>query len=101
MNVVVIGGGYVGCVSAACLARLGHQVIVMDTDEHKVEQIQAGRSPVLEPGLDELLAEQVRAGRLSASAQAPRLPCRRSALPDEDAGFVGMGISCTACSHRS
>jgi len=68
MNVLVIGGGYVGCVSAACLARLGHQVIVMDTDEHKVEQIQAGRSPVLEPGLDELLAEQVRAGRLSASA---------------------------------
>ncbi len=55
MKVTVIGAGYVGCVSAACLAKLGHDLIVVDTDKFKIDEIRAGKSPVLEPGLDELI----------------------------------------------
>ena len=65
MNVAIVGLGYVGAVTAACLARLGQTVIGVDTDPHKVEAIAAGRSPIDEPGLDELLAEAVAAGRLT------------------------------------
>lgn len=66
MRVAVIGAGYVGCVTAACLARLGHDVLVVDTDPFKIREIAAGRSPVLEPGLDDLVAEMTAAGRLRA-----------------------------------
>ena len=65
MNVAIIGLGYVGAVTAGCLARLGQSVIGVDTDPHKVDAIAAGRSPIAEPGLDELLAEAVAAGRLT------------------------------------
>ena len=70
MNVAIAGLGYVGAVTAACLAQLGRAVIGVDTDPHKVEAIAAGRSPVAEPGLDELLAEAVAAGRLSTGTLA-------------------------------
>jgi GDP-mannose 6-dehydrogenase len=66
MKVTVIGAGYVGCVSAACLARLGHDVTVVDTDRFKIDELQAGRSPVLEPGLAELLDRMVAEKRLHA-----------------------------------
>jgi GDP-mannose 6-dehydrogenase len=65
LNVAIIGLGYVGAVTAACLAKLGVDVIGVDTDEHKVAAIAAGRSPIAEPGLDELLAEGVASGRLT------------------------------------
>jgi GDP-mannose 6-dehydrogenase len=65
LNVAIVGLGYVGAVTAACLARLGIDVMGVDTDEHKVRAIAQGRSPISEPGLDELLAEGVAAGRLT------------------------------------
>ena len=65
MNVAIIGLGYVGAVSAACFASLGHRVVGIDTDHHKANAIRSGRSPVAEPGLDDLVAEQVAAGRLT------------------------------------
>lgn len=67
MKVVVIGLGYVGSVCAACLARDGFEVIGIDVHEGKVEAVQSGRSPVMEPGLPELVAEARRQGRLRAS----------------------------------
>jgi len=67
VKVAVFGTGYVGCVSAACLARDGHTVVGVDIDAEKVAAINQGRCPVAEPGLDELLAEQVAAGRLRAT----------------------------------
>jgi GDP-mannose 6-dehydrogenase len=67
LRVAVIGLGYVGVVTAACLARLGREVIGVDTDTHKTDAIAAGRSPIAEPGLDELLAEGVAAGRISVA----------------------------------
>ncbi len=68
MNVAIIGLGYVGAVTAACLAKLGLTVTGVDTDEHKVAAIAAGRSPIAEPGLDDLLQEGTASGRLTTAA---------------------------------
>jgi GDP-mannose 6-dehydrogenase len=70
MRVSVFGLGYVGCVSGACLAREGHSVVGVDVSADKVALINAGRSPVVEPGLDELIGRLVREGRLRATADA-------------------------------
>jgi GDP-mannose 6-dehydrogenase len=67
MKVSVFGVGYVGCVTAACLAHEGHQVIGVDVDPLKIQSINEGRSPFFEPGLDDLLREEVRTGRLQAT----------------------------------
>jgi len=61
MRVTVIGTGYVGTVTGACLAYLGHRVTCMDTDARKIEKLRCGEMPIYEPGLDELL--QLAAGR--------------------------------------
>lgn len=72
-QIAVLGLGYVGCVTAACLARLGHRVLGIDRDEHKVKEIQNGRAPFYEPGLAELVRETVEARRLSASRSSDGL----------------------------
>ena len=64
MNVCVIGTGYVGLVTGVCLAHLGHEVICVDNNEAKVAQMQAGKSPIYEPGLDDLMQAAMQAGRL-------------------------------------
>jgi UDPglucose 6-dehydrogenase len=64
MHVTVIGAGHVGLVTAACLAHVGHDVVVDDDDVSKLDLIREGRSWFFEPGLQELLGEVVRAGRL-------------------------------------
>jgi GDP-mannose 6-dehydrogenase len=69
MRVAVFGLGYVGTVSAACLAANGHDVWGVDPDEMKVAAISAGHSPVVEPGLQPLLAKSVAAGTLHASVR--------------------------------
>ncbi len=63
----VIGLGYVGCVTAACLAHLGHRVVGIDRDEYKVRSVLDRRAPFHEPGLEELIREGVQSGRLGAS----------------------------------
>lgn len=68
MKVAVIGIGYVGAVSAACLARDGHEVIAVDVSPVKVDGINAGESPIVEPGLHELIKTGVAAGRLKATS---------------------------------
>lgn len=72
-QIAVLGLGYVGCVTAACLARLGHRVLGIDRDEHKVKEIQNGRAPFYEPGLAELVRETVEARRLSVSRSSDGL----------------------------
>jgi GDP-mannose 6-dehydrogenase len=68
MRVSVFGLGYVGCVTAACLARAGHQVVGVDVNRQKVEMVNEGRSPLVEPGLGELIAQVVARGGLRATA---------------------------------
>src|ERR1700693_2476455 len=63
-QIAVVGLGYVGCVTAACLAKLGHKVTGIDKDVHKVENINRRRAPFYEPGLDELLREENTSSRL-------------------------------------
>ena len=54
-NVAVFGAGYVGLVTGACFAQLGHDVVVRDVDEARIEALRAGRVPIFEPGLDDVL----------------------------------------------
>ena len=67
MRISVFGLGYVGVVSAACLATDGHVVVGVDPNETKVDQIASGRSPIVETDIDEMVRAQVAAGRLSAT----------------------------------
>jgi GDP-mannose 6-dehydrogenase len=69
-QIAVLGLGYVGCVTAAGLASLGHRVWGVDTDERKVKDVENGRAPFYEPELDDLVWENVAAGRLSVSTSA-------------------------------
>src|SRR6478672_10577387 len=64
MRIAVVGTGYVGLVTGACLASVGHEVTCQDVDGDKVRVLQSGRLPIYEPGLNELASEQVAAGRL-------------------------------------
>ncbi len=66
-NVGVIGAGYVGLVTGACLAHVGHRLVCVDRDERRVAELGEGRMPIYEPGLEELAAEGSRRGRLSFS----------------------------------
>src|SRR4051794_15851907 len=68
MRVAVIGIGYVGAVSAACLVRDGHDVTAVDVSPVKVDGINAGESPIVEPGLDGLIKAGVAAGKLRATS---------------------------------
>jgi len=64
MRICVVGSGYVGLVTAACLADSGNHVVAVDSDRAKVEGLRAGRCPFFEPGLEELVHKNVAAGRL-------------------------------------
>ncbi len=73
-GIAVIGLGYVGCVTAACLAELGHHAIGVDVDNSKVRAVLEGKAPFYEPGLAELIERNTSAGRLTASVElAPAL----------------------------
>jgi GDP-mannose 6-dehydrogenase len=81
----VFGLGYVGCVSAACLADAGNEVIGVDVNPTKVEIISSGKSPIIEDGINELVAKVVAAGRLSATTDSAR------AIRDSDLSLVCVG----------
>ncbi|MDT8857113.1 nucleotide sugar dehydrogenase [Paracoccaceae bacterium Fryx2] len=84
-NISVFGIGYVGVVSAACLARDGHSVIAVDIEPARVDVINSGRSPIVENGLDELIADAVAQGLLTATLDAEK------AVAETDASFVCVG----------
>jgi GDP-mannose 6-dehydrogenase len=85
MRVAVFGLGYVGCVSASCLANLNHSVVGVDRDEHKISSVNAAISPFYEPGLDELIRTTAGAGTLRATASVSE------ALEDADVALICVG----------
>jgi UDPglucose 6-dehydrogenase len=85
MRIAMVGTGYVGLVSGACFAQFGHDVVCVDKDEGRIARLGQGEMPIWEPGLDQLVADNVRAGRLSFStALAP-------AVAGADAVFIAVG----------
>lgn len=90
MKVAVIGLGYVGTVTAACLAASGHDVFGADVDAVKVEAINVGRSPVAEPGLDGIVAQAVADGVLHATTSSP------DAVSGSDISLVCVGTPSSA-----
>ncbi|WP_162249995.1 3-hydroxyacyl-CoA dehydrogenase NAD-binding domain-containing protein, partial [Methylobacterium sp. Leaf456] len=85
MRIAMIGSGYVGLVSGACFADFGHEVICVDVDPKKIEALEAGRMPIYEPGLETLVADNVRAKRLSFTTDL------KPAVAGADAVFIAVG----------
>jgi len=85
MRVAMIGTGYVGLVSGACFADFGHEVVCVDKDPSKIERLDRGEIPIFEPGLDDLVAANVRSGRLSFALDGA------AAIREADAVFIAVG----------
>ena len=85
MRVAMIGSGYVGLVSGACFADFGHQVTCIDKDADKIAQLERGEMPIFEPGLDLLVAQNVREGRLAFATDGA------DAVAACDAVFIAVG----------
>ena len=85
MRIAMIGAGYVGLVSGACFAEFGVDVTVMDVDPDRIAALHAGRLPIYEPGLDKLVAENVKDGRLSFTTDLS------AAVKGADAVFLAVG----------
>lgn len=90
MRVSVFGLGYVGCVTAACLARAGHEVIGVDVNPDKVHLVARGLSPVVEPGLGDLISHMVLTGRLRATTRI------EDAIGASDAALICVGTPARA-----
>lgn len=85
LRLSVFGLGYVGCVSAACFAKAGHQVMGVDINPTKIEIINAGKSPIVEEGISELIGEVVKSGRLRATTDSTQ------SILDSDLSLVCVG----------
>lgn len=85
MRISVFGLGYVGSVSSASLARLGHEIVGVDVDETKLKTLREGRSPVVEPGLNELIQEVTDSGRLRVTSDA------HAAVSDTEVSWICVG----------
>jgi UDPglucose 6-dehydrogenase len=85
VRIAIVGTGYVGLVSGACLAELGHDVICIDNDQHKIDALNNGRIPIYEPGLDELVSRNVKRGSLRFSLDLP------ASVSGREAVFIAVG----------
>lgn len=85
MKIVVIGSGYVGLVSGTCFSEFGHFVTCVDKDEKKIENLKKGIIPIYEPGLDQMVAENVKSGRLNFTTDP------KEAVGEADAVFIAVG----------
>ena len=93
MNISIFGLGYVGCVSAGCLAQNGHQVIGVDVDPTKVDQINRGQATIVEKDIDGIIAHQAALGNLEATTDY------RHAILSSDVSIVAVGTPSTARGH--
>jgi len=85
MRIAMIGTGYVGLVSGACFSEFGHHVVCIDKDRAKIDSLRAGRMPIYEPGLDDVVATNVKAGRLDFATEM------KDGVPEADAVFIAVG----------
>jgi UDPglucose 6-dehydrogenase len=85
MRIAMIGTGYVGLVSGACFADFGHQVTCVDKDKSKIEALHRGEIPIFEPGLDELVASNVKAKRIDFTTDL------KGAVAEADVVFIAVG----------
>lgn len=85
MHVTIVGSGYVGLVSGTCFADFGHTVTCVDKDQSKIDALKGGRIPIYEPGLDALVASNVKAGRLSFSSELA------AGVAKADVVFIAVG----------
>ena len=85
MKVVAIGTGYVGLVTGVCYASLGHDVVCLDIDAEKIAQLKGGQSPIFEPGLEDRMAQAVKAGKLRFSTDYT------STLQDAQIAIIAVG----------
>lgn len=85
MRICMIGAGYVGLVSAACFSDFGWNVICVDKDEQRVADLNSGKIPIYEPGLDDLVGRNVAAGRMQFSTMLPE------AVRGADVVFLAVG----------
>jgi UDPglucose 6-dehydrogenase len=85
MRITMIGSGYVGLVSGVCFADFGNDVICVDKDVSKIEALQRGEIPIFEPGLEQLVADNVRAGRLSFTTEV------EASVAASDVVFIAVG----------
>ena len=85
MKIAVIGTGYVGLVSGVCFSDFGHDVVCVDKDPAKIEMLEAGKVPIFEPGLEDLMAKNVEAGRLTFTMDLP------AAIDGAEAVFIAVG----------
>ncbi|PLK26506.1 UDP-glucose/GDP-mannose dehydrogenase family protein [Novosphingobium sp. TH158] len=85
MKIAMVGSGYVGLVSGACFADFGHEVVCIDKDPAKIDSLNKGIMPIFEPGLAELVASNVKAGRLSFTTDLPQ------GIRDASAIFIAVG----------
>ncbi len=85
MKIAMIGTGYVGLVSGVCFSDFGHDVVCVDKDPSKIEKLNRGEIPIFEPGLDVLLAKNVKAGRLSFTQDI------KEAVKGAEAVFIAVG----------
>jgi UDPglucose 6-dehydrogenase len=85
MKIAVIGTGYVGLVSGVCFSDFGHDVVCVDKDPEKIAKLEVGEVPIYEPGLDELMAKNVEAGRLTFTMDLA------AAIDSAEAVFIAVG----------
>src|SRR5690242_19807917 len=85
MRIAMIGTGYVGLVTGACFSEFGVNVTCVDKDEAKIARLLKGEMPIFEPGLDTLVANNVKAGRLRFTTDL------KSAVKDAKAVFIAVG----------
>ncbi|HMX29651.1 MAG TPA: UDP-glucose 6-dehydrogenase, partial [Blastocatellia bacterium] len=85
MEVCVVGTGYVGLVTGTCLAYLGRNVVCVDIDERKIQMLREGKSPIYEPGLDQLIATGIQRGNLRFSTDLA------AAIKESEVIFIAVG----------
>ena len=85
MKITIIGSGYVGLVSGACFAKIGHEVICIDNDKSKISKLQQNIIPIYEPGLEELISDLASKNKIRFSNDLA------SAINDSQAIFIAVG----------